>query len=197
MIILMIISVLLGVFFAQFGFLPDLLVSNSEDITNYSLYLLLILIGFSMGRDKEAIKKLFKSDYLAFLVPIGTIMGTLTGGYVASLFINLSASDSMAISAGFGWYSLSAVIISKMKSSDLGSIAFLANVSREIMSIVLIPFIAKYVGPYVSIAPGGATTMDTTLPIIEKYAGESAAFIAFIHGFILSAAVPVIVPLFL
>ena len=156
-----------------------------------------MITGFSIGRDKSAIKTLLKSNHIALLVPLGTIVGTLIGGYIASFLINLSAKDSMAVSAGFGWYSLSAVMISKMKSSDLGSIAFLSNVSREIISILLIPFTAKYVGPYVSIAPGGATTMDTTLPLIEKYAGEGAALTAFIHGFVLSALVPFIVPLFL
>ena len=197
LIILMIVAVILGVFFAQFQLLPHFLIINSSEITDYSLYFLLVLIGFSIGKDKSTIKTLFKSNYIVLLVPLGTVIGTLIGGYLASFFINLSAKDSMAVAAGFGWYSLSAVMISNMKSSDLGSIAFLSNVSREIISIVLIPFTAKYVGSYVSIAPGGATTMDTTLPLIEKYAGESAAFTAFIHGFILSALVPFIVPLFL
>ena len=197
LIILMILSVILGVFFTQFNLIPELLVVNSDKITNYSLYLLLILIGFSIGRDKSSIKALLKTNHITLLVPTGTIIGTLIGGYVASFLINLPAKDSMAVSAGFGWYSLSAVMIANMKNSDLGSIAFLSNVSREIISIILIPFLAKYVGPFVSIAPGGATTMDTTLPLIEKYAGESAAFVAFIHGFILSALVPIIVPLFL
>lgn len=197
MVVLMVLAVVGGVFAAQFGALPSTLVEASGDLTTYSLYLLLLLIGYDMGRDKETILKLFKADYLAFLVPVGTVIGTLVGGYVSSFFIALSANDAMAIAAGFGWYSLSAVIISDVKGADLGSIAFLANVSREMMSILLIPLIAKFVGPYVSIAPGGATTMDTTLPIIEKYAGEGAAFIAFIHGFILSALVPVIVPIFL
>ena len=197
LILLMIIAVILGVFFAQFQLLPHLLMNNSSKITDYSLYFLLVLIGFSIGKDKSTIKTLFKSNYIVLLVPLGTIIGTLIGGYLASFLINLSAKDSMAVSAGFGWYSLSAVMISNMKSSDLGSIAFLSNVSREIISIVLIPFTAKYVGPYVSIAPGGATTMDTTLPLIERFAGEDAALTAFIHGFVLSILVPFIVPIFL
>ena len=197
LILLMIIAVILGVFFAQFQLLPHLLMNNSSKITDYSLYFLLVIIGFSMGKDKSTIKTLLKSNYIVLLVPLGTIIGTLIGGYLASFLINLSVKDSMAVSAGFGWYSLSAVMISNMKSSDLGSIAFLSNVSREIISIVLIPFIAKYVDPYVSIAPGGATTMDTTLPLIERFAGEDAAFTAFIHGFVLSILVPFIVPLFL
>lgn len=197
MIVLMIIAVFAGIFCAQFELIPYILTDISGDMTRYSLYFMMLLIGYDMGRDRESIRKLFKADYLAFLLPVGTVVGTLVGGYIASFFISLSANDSMAIAAGFGWYSLSAVIIADAKGADLGSIAFIANVSREMFSILLIPFIAKYVGPYVSIAPGGATTMDTTLPIIEKYAGEGAAFIAFIHGFILSALVPVIVPIFL
>ncbi|KAA0259329.1 lysine exporter LysO family protein [Deferribacter autotrophicus] len=197
MIFLMILSVIAGILTAQFGLLPDFFVMHSDRITDYALYLLLFLIGYGIGRDKESLIKLFTADRYAFLVPIGTIIGTLFGGYVASFFLNLTIRDSLAISAGFGWYSLSAVIIAKLKSADLGSIAFLSNVARELISIILVPFLARYAGPYVSIAPGGATTMDTTLPIIEKYAGESAAVVAFINGFILSALVPVLVPFIL
>lgn len=197
MILLMVIFTILGILAAQFGILPAILIYHSDRVTEYSLYLLLLIVGYDIGRDKSAVVRLITKDKFAFFIPLGTIVGTLIGGYIASLFINLSANDSLAVAAGFGWYSLSAVIITKMKSADLGSIAFLANVFRELLSILLIPVIAKRVGPYVSIVPGGATTMDTTLPIIEKYAGESAAIVAFAHGLILSALVPIIVPIFL
>ncbi|MGA1846933.1 lysine exporter LysO family protein [Deferribacter abyssi] len=193
----MILSVTAGILMAQFGFLPTFLMVYSDRITDYALYFLLFLIGYGIGRDKESLVKLFTADKYAFLVPVGTVIGTLFGGYIASFFLKLTIKDSLAISAGFGWYSLSAVIITKLKSADLGSIAFLSNVIRELISIILVPFLAKYAGPYISIAPGGATTMDTTLPIIEKYAGESAAVVAFINGFILSTLVPIIVPFIL
>ncbi|TYB33817.1 MAG: lysine exporter LysO family protein [Flexistipes sinusarabici] len=197
MIILMLAAVTAGTLAAQFSILPDFLIIYSDEITRYMLYLLLMLIGYDIGRDKNTIRKLINADRQAFFIPIGTIAGTLAGGAFAVLFINMNIKDSLAISAGFGWYSLSAVIIADAKGGDLGSVAFLTNVFREIISIILIPVLAKYVNPYVSIAPGGATTMDTTLPIIEKYAGSSAAFIAFLHGFILSSLVPVLVPMFL
>lgn len=197
MIILMLAAVIAGTLTAQFSILPEIVIIYSDEITRYMLYLLLLLIGYDIGRDKSTIRKLINADRQAFLVPIGTIAGTLVGGAFAVLFINMSIKDSLAISAGFGWYSLSAVIIADAKGGDLGSIAFLTNVFREMISIILIPVLAKYVNPYVSIAPGGATTMDTTLPIIEKYAGSSAAFIAFLHGFILSSLVPILVPMFL
>ncbi|MEC9492707.1 lysine exporter LysO family protein [Flexistipes sp.] len=197
MIILMLAAVTAGTLTAQFSILPEFIIIGTDEITRYMLYLLLLLIGYDIGRDKNTIRKLINADRQAFFIPFGTIAGTLAGGAFAVLFINMSIKDSLAVSAGFGWYSLSAVIIADAKGSDLGSVAFLTNVFREIISIILIPVLAKYVNPYVSIAPGGATTMDTTLPIIEKYAGSSAAFIAFLHGFILSSLVPVLVPVFL
>lgn len=193
----MILSVIVGVLFAQYSVLPEIILTYTDEITRYLLYMLLLLIGYDIGRDRETISKLINADKQAFFIPIGTVAGTFIGGLVAVFFIDIGTKDSLAISAGFGWYSLSAVIIADAKGGDLGSVAFLTNVFREIMSIILIPVLAKYVNPYVSIAPGGATTMDTTLPIIEKYAGSSAAFIAFLHGFVLCSLVPVLVPVFL
>lgn len=197
MILLMILSVIVGTLLAQNSLLPSYLFQYSSDITDYALYLLLFIVGFDIGRDTDALKKLFTADRHAFLIPIGTIIGTLAGGYAASIILQLKTNHALAIASGFGWYSLSAVIISKSAGSDLGSIAFLANVFRETMSILLIPFIAKYLGPFVSIAPAGATSMDTTLPIIQNYAGDKAAVVAFLHGFILSALVPIFVTFFL
>jgi len=197
MTIVMLFFIIFGIFLAQFNLLPEYVIKNSNTITELALCLLLVVVGFDIGKNKDAVLKLIKTEKFAFLVPVGTIIGTIAGGFVSSFFIPLSAKYCMAISAGFGWYSLSAVIVTNLTSADMGSIAFLANVIREILSILFIPIIAKKVGPYVSIAPGGATTMDTTLPIIEKYAGEKAAVVGFVHGFILSALVPFIVPLFL
>lgn len=197
MILLMISSVIAGTLFAQYSLIPEIFIENTDKVTTYMLYLLLLLIGYDIGRDKSTISKLFSSDKIIFLIPLGTVTGTMIGGIIAGFMLSISIKDSLAISAGFGWYSLSAVIIADAKGSDMGSVAFLTNVFREIISIALIPLLAKYVNPYLSIAPGGATTMDTTLPLIEKYAGSSAAFVAFIHGFILSALVPILVPIFL
>lgn len=196
MIILMILSVIAGTLLAQNGLLPSYLSQYSSDITDYALYLLLFIVGFDIGRDTDALKKLFTADRYAFLIPLGTIIGTLAGGLAASVVLQMSTKHALAVASGFGWYSLSAVIISKSAGSDLGSIAFLANVFRETMSIILIPLIAKYLGAFVSIAPAGATSMDTTLPIIQNYGGDEAAVVAFVHGFILSALVPVFVGIF-
>jgi len=57
--------------------------------------------------------------------------------------------------------------------------------------------LVKYLGRLISIAPGGATTMDVTLPLIKKTAGDEMVLPALINGIVLSALVPILVPLFL
>ncbi len=197
MTVLMVLAVVAGVAAAQAGWLPPGLVSRSGEITRWSLYLLLVWIGYDIGRDRQALRAVFRGNPYALLVPAGTVAGTLAGGWAAAWVCGLAVREALAVSAGFGWYSLSAVILTEAGRPDLGSVAFLSNVLRELLSIALIPVLARRAGPYVAVAPGGATTMDTTLPIIERYAGDAAAVVGFVNGFVLSALVPVLVPLLL
>ena len=129
---------------------------------------------------------------MPILIALGSILGAVIGGQM----LNLPFNEASAVGAGFGWYSLSGVIISKIYSSDLGALAFLTNVFRELMAIILIPLLAKLGNKILVIAPGGATTMDTTLPLITRSVKQKEiAVIAFISGAVLSSLVPVLVPL--
>lgn len=196
MIISMILAVLVGTTLSYTQILSPVLINGCLRITNISLIILLFLIGFDIGNNRESLKTLLKADRLAFIIPAGTIAGTLAGGYAVSFITDLTANESMAISAGLGWHSLSAILLAEMKGSDIGAIAFLSNVFRECIALVSIPFLVKFLGSYTPIATGGATTMDVTLPVIEKYCGKKAAIVGFINGVILSTLVPIILPLF-
>jgi uncharacterized membrane protein YbjE (DUF340 family) len=196
MIFMMILAVITGAFAAFTHLISDQIISMCLSLTDISLVLLLFFIGFDIGNNRESLKSLLKADRLAIIVPLGTIIGTIFGGYLVSFVTSLSSSESMAISAGFGWHSLSAILLAETKGSDIGAIAFLSNVFRESLTLITLPFLVKYIGPYAPIGAGGATTMDVTLPVIEKYAGKRAAIIGFINGIILSTLVPIILPLF-
>jgi len=193
----LVLSVVAGAVLTYLGLLPGALVAASGEITRWALSLLLVWIGYDIGRDRAALRRLFTADRYALLVPVGTVLGTLAGGWCAAWVTGLGTRQALAVSAGFGWYSLSAVLIADAGLPDLGSVAFLANVLRELLAIGLIPVVARRLGPYVAVAPGGATTMDTTLPLIERYAGDAAALVGFVNGFALSALVPLLVPLLL
>ncbi len=123
-------------------------------------------------------------------------MGSLTGGIITAMFFELSIKSALSIAAGFGWYSLSAVMLTSLESAQIGTIAFLTNVFREMITVILIPILAKKLNGYTAIAPAGATSMDTTLPLIAKATNPEIAVIAFINGVILSSLVPVFVTFF-
>lgn len=180
-----VIGVILGIFYT-----PSLFVF-SENITVYFLYLLLFLIGVNVGGDEKA-KEIIKSiNIKTALLPISIIFGTLLGvGMFSFLIPNLKFTEALAIGSGFGYYSLSSILITKISGEALGVIALLSNIMREIITLLASPLLARYFGKLAPIASGGATSMDTTLPIIIKSAGKEYVILAVFSGFVLTILVP-------
>jgi uncharacterized membrane protein YbjE (DUF340 family) len=130
------------------------------------------------------------------LVPIATIIGTYMGIYCFSLlFYDIKAKDLFAIGSGFGYYSLSSILIAEYSEKSLGVIALISNITREVMTILLAPVLVKYFGKLAPISAGGATSMDTTLPIIVRFSGKEFTLISIVHGIILSLLVPILISL--
>lgn len=168
----------------------------NEDVSYYTLCALMFCVGISVGVDPKIIKSLKSIDARLALLPIMTIIGTTAGCALVSLFIERSAADCMAVGAGFGYYSLSSIFITEYKGAELGTIALLSNIIREITALLSAPILVYYFGKLAPISVGGATTMDTTLPIITKYSGKEYIIVAIFHGFIVDLSVPFLVTLF-
>lgn len=83
-----------------------------------------------------------------------------------------------------------------MKGAELGTIALLANIMREIITLLCAPLLARWFGPLAPISVGGATSMDTTLPIITRATGEEFSVIAIYHGMVVNFSVPILVTFF-
>jgi uncharacterized membrane protein YbjE (DUF340 family) len=175
--------------------IPLVLAGNLDLISNIALFILLFTIGLDLGRNKEVWVKIKGFGYRIILLPLGIAVGSILGAAVICLFINFPLNYGTAVGAGFGWYSLSGVILKELVDVELGTIAFLANVFRELMAVIIIPFIAMHFGGITAVAPGGATSMDTTLPLISRAAGVDVAVMAVISGAVLSGLVPILVPL--
>jgi uncharacterized membrane protein YbjE (DUF340 family) len=167
---------------------------NGDIITTWILYLLVIFIGMSMARNPLKLSDIITHPDLLIL-PAGTIIGTLGGGLILAFFLEQSIGESLSLAAGFGWYSLSGVILAKLSGPYLGSIAFLANLLRESIALLIIPVIARSRYPHIGIGVAGATSMDVTLPIICLSCGDTAVPLSISHGLIISLAVPFLVPL--
>lgn len=201
---LMIISAfVLGTFAALFGLLPEWIYSSGLDM--WLLYALMLQVGISIGADlklKETLRSLSPS---VLLVPLATIVGTMVMCFGVSFLISRwSVSEVMAVGSGFGYYSLSSILVSSLKeaaigaqaAAELGTITLMANIFREMMTLIFAPFMVRWFSPLAPICSGGATTMDVTLPVITRYSGQEWVFVSIVHGVVVDFSVPILVPLF-
>ncbi len=174
-------------------------------ISMYVLYALMAQVGMSIGCDRRLKEMLTSLSPKLFLLPAGTIVGTLVA--VAALnpvMRDMHLADCMAVGAGFGYYSLSSVLITQIKepavgavvAAQLGTIALMANIMREIITLLFAPAIRKIFGILAPISTGGATSMDSTLPVITAVCGKEMVFISIFHGVLVDFSVPFLVTFF-
>ena len=125
-------------------------------------------------------------------------MGTFAGSLVAWwLLDHRGVTDVLAVGSGFGYYSLSSILITEYKGAELGTVALLANITRELFTLLAAPLLVRFFGTLAPIAAGGATTMDTTLPIISQTSGREYVPVSIYSGFVTDFSVPFLVTFFL
>ena len=185
----------LGVLFGILGVIPF----NFEEsnLSYYALCALMFSVGVGIGSDTRTLRSFRTLDPRLILLPVATIVGTLIGtALISTMLPGRSLTDCLAVGSGFGYYSLSSIFITEYRGAELGTIALLANICREILTLLCAPLLAKYFGKLAPISVGGATTMDTTLPIITRYSGESFIIVSIFHGFCVDFSVPFLVTFF-
>ena len=184
-----------GVLIGRFVHVPSLL--TAEAPTLYALYVLMFFVGISIGSDKKALEALKHQNFKIILVPLATIIGTLAGSALISLALSgKSLTDCLAVGSGFGYYSLSTIFITQYKGAELGTIALVSNILRELLALLAAPLLVRYFGKLAPISVGGATTADTTLPIITKFCGKEFVIISIVHGMLVDLSVPFLVTFF-
>ena len=163
----------------------------------YSLCVLLLCVGFGIGQSDEVRRNLRHLNKGFVLMPFVTILCTWVGALLVALLLRgRSITDWLAVSSGFGYYSLSSMLISEMRDVELGTLALMYNVLREITTLLFAPLLLRLFGPLAPISIGGATTADTTLPIISRVCGPQFVAIAIIHGLLVDFSVPLLVTMF-
>ena len=165
-----------------------------SDVSYCALCCLMFCVGISIGCDTSVLKSFKKVNPRLMMLPVMTILGTLAGCAAVSLILShRQLTDCLAIGSGFGYYSLSSIFITEYRGAELGTIALLANIVREMITLLLAPMLAKLFGPLAPITAGGATTMDTTLPIIAQASGQKYVALSIYHGFVTDFSVPFLV----
>lgn len=183
---------LAGIILGQFGILPEEL--SFDKLSIIVLYILMLFIGLSFGSDPRLPEILKSVSLKIMLVPLSTLIGTFSGILIYNLLVpGIALKDSLAIGAGFGYYSLSGVLISQVSGEAMGTLALLANIIREIISLLFAPIFSRFFGNLAPISSAGATSMDTTLPVILKASGKEYLIISIVHGVILTILVPFLI----
>lgn len=183
--------------------IPDSLLDKS--VSTYILYALMLQVGISVGCS-DSLKKIVRNfDFRMLLIPLSTIVGTLVFSAAASLVLTQwSAADCMAVGSGFAYYSLTSLLITQLKeasvgvqiASELGTIALLANIFRELMALIGAPLFKKYFGSLAPVSAAGVNSMDVVLPTITRFSGKDIIPVAILHGMLLDMSVPFFVTLF-
>lgn len=185
----------LGIVAGLLSIVPQSFVES--DVSYYALCELMFCVGIGIGSDSGILSSFRKVNPRLMLLPLMTIFGTLAGTAAAALLLpHRHLFDCMAIGSGFGYYSLSSIFITEYRGAELGTIALLANIMREILTLLCAPLFARWFGKLAPITMGGATTMDTTLPIITRASGQDFVVVSIFHGFCVDFSVPFLVTFF-
>ena len=158
---------------------------------------LLVFVGVDLGLDVKVVENFKKVGLRVLVFPAVAVVFTLVGAALSAPLTGLDVRESLAVGAGFGWYSLAPGIIMDAGLVTASAVSFLHNVLRELLSILFIPLVAEKIGYIETTGMPGAAAMDVCLPIVEKSTRSEIAVYSFVSGVILSALVPVMVPLML
>lgn len=179
-----------------FGYLfLDTGVKDTLDLILMSaLDVMIFIAGIEIGSNRGILKRICNvhSALLALAIPLAVACGSICGALFLGHIAGLSAYDSLLVGGGLGWYSFSSVVISAMYSTEIGTVAFLANMMREISGFFLIPLLVR-VHEFLALAPSGAATMDSGLPVVIKYTNLHVGMYSFINGLVLTLIVPVLI----
>lgn len=191
---------ILGLIVGHTNCMPEWVMES--DTSFIALCFLLFFVGLGIGMNPDMKKDIKSLSQRLALLPLATILGSWLGAVVAYLIMNIdltsvlqhrSLSDCLALNSGFAYYSLSSIFITEYRGAELGTIALLANIIREMTTLLLTPLLARWFGPLAPISTGGATTMDTTLPIITQTIGQRYVALSIYHGFVTDFSVPFLV----
>lgn len=159
-----------------------------------ALMLLLLFVGIQLRSNGISLKAVFLNRY-GIILSIAIIISSFIGGMLAAWLNGRPLLEGLAISSGFGWYSLSASVLQKSLGPTVGSIAFFNDLFREFFAFAVIPLIMARL-PLSAIGSGGATSLDFVLPLIQKTGGIKVVPIAISFGFIVNIIAPFLLVLF-
>jgi uncharacterized membrane protein YbjE (DUF340 family) len=167
----------------------------SGDWMVVGITILLACVGFNLGLDGTVFSSLKQVGFKALLIPVAAVAGSLIMGAVYGLVSPLTVGEGIAISAGFGWYTMAPGLMVEAGFVVSGAISFMHNVIRETLGIIIIPLVAKKIGYLEAVSIPGVAAMDVCMPIVERSCRAETVVYSFCTGAFMCLFVPTVVPL--
>lgn len=164
------------------------LFAAAESLAEGVLYVLLALIGCQLRNSGMPLRQIVLNRH-GLAIASTLAASSLIGGLLAAPLLDLAWNEGLAMAAGFGWYSLSGILVGDQLGPLMGGVAFFNDLARELLAFVLIPLMIRH-HTALAIGYGGATSMDFTLPVIQQHGGVTCVPVAVVSGFLLSLLSP-------
>ncbi|UPR30465.1 lysine exporter LysO family protein [Vibrio crassostreae] len=165
-----------------------------DTASEWILFVLLFFIGIQLRNSGLTLRQILLNKH-GMVISITIIITSMLGGVIAAYILDIPLFKALAMSSGFGWYSLAGILMGDAFGPVYGGASFMLELLRELVALVLIPVLIRSY-PCTSIGYAGATAMDFTLPVIQTTGGVRCVPIAIVSGFILSLLVPILMLFF-
>lgn len=180
-----------GFLVAYTRLVPDI---QYDVIVTLLLYLLIVTVGIKLSQSDIRVAHIV-THKASVIVAVCTVIGSYLGAWAVSHFVEMNVAQTLAVSSGFGWYTLSGILFAKLGQPVLGSVAFMTDLFREVLGLLLLPILARVGMSKAAIGVCGATAMDVSLPVIEKFGTRQDVTLGFISGTLITLVVPFLIPL--
>jgi len=167
---------------------------HATEASEYTLIFLLFLIGIQLRNNGMTLKQIVLNRR-GMMVAVVVIASSMVAGVINAFILDLPLKTGLAMASGFGWYSLSGILLTESFGPVIGSAAFFNDLARELIAIMLIPGLVRR-SRSTALGLCGATSMDFTLAVLQRSGGIELVPAAIVHGFILSLLVPILMALF-
>lgn len=183
--------VVLGVVVGLTGLEP---LKHATAASEYTLIFLLFLVGIQLRNSGMSLKQI-ALNRRGMMIALVVLATSMLAGVINAFILGLPLNTGLAMASGFGWYSLSGILLTESFGPVIGSASFFNDLTRELLAIMLIPSLINR-SRSTAVGLSGATSMDFVLPVLQRSGGIEIVPAAIVHGFILSLLAPVLIALF-
>lgn len=173
---------------------PNIMI-HQYNIERYALMSMIFLVGIQLRGGGISLRKVLLNKQGIFITAV-FILSCTSAGIIFSLCIpTVSIPQGLALSSGYGWYSLSGIMMKQAYNTTWGSVVLLNDLLRELFALAFIPLIMRR-SPSAAIGIGGSAALDFMLPPLQHSGGIATVPVAICFGFMANIFAPLFMAIY-